>query len=112
MAHWHSALAYTEVKGVHQSSADFEPIIWARLIQTPKASISPEVARYLLSIAFSEDDNARMQELMDKSNEGVLTGGEDAELDGYVNIANVLSVMHSEARVALRIDFQGDARNS
>ena len=31
----------------------------------------------------------------------MLTPEETAELDGYVNIANVLSVMHSQARVAL-----------
>jgi hypothetical protein len=101
--------------GAHQSSVDFEPVIWARLMQTPKAPISPDAARYLLSIDFSEADNARMQELMDKSNEGALTSDETAELDGYVNITNVLSVMHSKARVALRgrdFDPQADTRNS
>ena len=65
-------------------------------------SISPEAAHYLLSIDFSEADRARMQELMGKSNEGALIPDERAELDGYVNIANVLSVMHSQARLALR----------
>jgi hypothetical protein len=74
--------------------------------------IAPEAAHYLhavrdrarplLSIDFSEADHARMQELMDKSNEGALIADEKAELDGYVNIANVLSVMHSRARAALR----------
>jgi len=88
--------------GVHQASVDFEPVIWARLIQAPKMPISPETAQYLLSLDFSEADHARMQELMDRSNEGALTHDEKAELDGYVNIANVLSVMHSQARVALR----------
>ena len=100
--------------GVHQASVNFEPAIWARLIQMPKEPISPEVARYLLSIEFSEGDHARMQELMDKSNEGTLTPDEDSELDSYVNIANVLSVMHSRARVALRsYGFEGprDIRN-
>ena len=55
-----------------------------------------------------------MQELMDKSNEGTLTADEDAELDGYVKIANVLSVVHSRARVALRnagFECTFDARN-
>ena len=64
---------------------------------------------------FSEADHARMQELMDKSNEGVLTPDETAELDGYVNIANVLSVMHSQARLALTkpaFETLRDARNS
>jgi hypothetical protein len=86
----------------YQASVDFEPVIWARLILAPRAPISAEAAQYLLSIDFSEADDARMQELMDKSNEGALTSDEKAELEGYVNIANVLSVMHSQARVALK----------
>jgi hypothetical protein len=86
----------------HSASLNFEPVIWARLIQTQKEPISPEAARYLLSLDFSEADHSRMQVLMDKSNEGTLTSDEDAEFDGYVNIANVLSVMHSRARIALR----------
>ena len=97
----------------HPASVSFEPVIWARLIETPKEPVSPEAARYLLSIDFGESDHSRMQELMDKSNEGALTSDEDAELGSYVNIANVLSVMHSQARVALRRStFEGsrDAR--
>jgi hypothetical protein len=42
------------------------------------------------------------RQLMDKSGDGALMPDEKAELDGYVNIANVLSVMHSQARAALR----------
>jgi hypothetical protein len=100
--------------GTNQASVNFEPAIWARLIQTPKEPISPEAARYLLSIDFSEADHLRMQELMDKSNEGQLSSDEEAEVDSYVNITNVLSVMHSRARVALRsagFDSPADARN-
>jgi hypothetical protein len=83
------------------ASLDFEPAIWARLIEAPKAPISLEAARYLISIGFGDADRARMEELMEKSNEGTLTPEEMAELEGYVNIANVLSVLHSRARVAL-----------
>ncbi len=54
-----------------------------------------------MSIGFGDADHARMKKLMEKSNEGTLTREEIAELDGYVNISNVLSVMHSRARVAL-----------
>jgi hypothetical protein len=101
--------------GAHQTSVNFEPAIWARLIQAPKEPISPDAARYLLSIDFDEADRVRMQELMEKSNEGGLESGEDAELDGYVNIANLLAVMHSRARLALRsagFECPPDARNS
>jgi len=79
-----------------------EPAIWARLIEMPQGAIAPDAARYFLSMKFSEADRARMQDLMDKSNEGTLSAEEAAELDGYVNVANVLTVMHSRARVALR----------
>ncbi len=88
--------------GVNHASVEFEPAIWARLIEAPKAPIAPEAALYLLSIDFTESDHARMRELMEKSNDGALIPDEKAELDGYVNVANVLSVMHSQARVALR----------
>jgi hypothetical protein len=101
--------------GVDKVSVDFEPAIWARLIQTPESEISPEAARYLISIDFGDADNARMQELMEKSNEGTLTAEECAELAGYVNIANVLSIMHSRARAALRgpsFESMRDAVNS
>ena len=52
---------------------------------------------------------------MDKSGDGALMPDEKAELNGYVNIANVLSVMHSQARVALRksgFEPLRDTRNS
>jgi len=109
------SLAYTETMGAHESTVDFEPVIWARLIQAPKAPISPDAARYLLSINFNEADSGRMQQLMDKSNEGAMTPDEAAELDGYVNIANLLSVMHSQARIVLKIrssEPQEDHNNS
>lgn len=65
-------LTYTEAVDAFQASVDFEPAIWARLMQAPKAPIAPDAARYLLSIDFSEHDHARMQELMAWSKEGAL----------------------------------------
>jgi hypothetical protein len=101
--------------GAHQASVSFEPAIWARLVEAPKEPVPPDAARYLLSIQFSEADHARMQELMDKSEEGALSADEESELDSYVNITNFLSVVHSRARVALRtacLPPTHDARNS
>ena len=75
----------------------------------------PDAAQYLLAIDFSKADHNRMQELMDKSNEGQLSSDEEAELDGYINIGNVLSVLHSRARVALRgagFDAASEPRHS
>jgi hypothetical protein len=97
--------------GAHQASLTFEPAIWARLIQMPKERISQDTARYLLSIQFGQADRARMEELADRSEAGALTADEEAELDSYLHVANLLTVMHSEARLALRAGAM-DARDS
>lgn len=89
--------------GAHQASLTFEPAIWARLIQMPKERISQDTARYLLSIRFGQVDRARMEELADRSEAGALTADEEAEFDSYLHVANLLTVMHSEARLALRV---------
>ena len=108
-------MTYTEAMGAQQASLNFHPVIWAQLMQAPKEPISPDAARYLLSIDFSEADHTRMQELMDKSNEGMLTSEDETEFDSYLDIANLLTLMHSQARVALRkagFEPPRDARDS
>ena len=41
-------------------SPDREAGIWARLMQSQGDELSPEVAEYLLSLAFGENDQERM----------------------------------------------------
>jgi hypothetical protein len=79
-----------------------EAHIWARLIQAQKEDPSQEVARYLLSIGFEERDRERMQQLGDRSELGTLTDEERAEFDGYLHVGNLLAVIQSKARAALR----------
>jgi hypothetical protein len=88
--------------GSHQAGANSESAIWSRLVEMRHEPISAETARYLLSFRLSEADHSRMQELMDKSNEGTLTREDEAEFDSYLNIADLLTVMHSQARLAMR----------
>lgn len=82
---------------------DLEPVIWARLLQAQQRDVSPEVARYLLSIEFGEADRQRMQDLADRAESGLLTPAEEAELDSYLHVGNLLAVMQSKARVVLGV---------
>jgi hypothetical protein len=84
--------------GSHQACANSESAIWARLLETPKAPISDDTTNFLLSIRLREADQIRSQELMDKSNEGDLTSEDEAEFDSYLDIADLLTVTHSQAR--------------
>ena len=87
---------------LNSANVSFEPVIWARLLEGRKDDIPPDAAKYLLSIEFGESDRVRMQELADRSEAGLLTEQEQAEFDSYLHIGNLLAVMQSKARIALR----------
>ena len=85
----------------HSANINIEPVIWARLMQAQHRDISPEAARYLLSIEFGESDRQRVEYLAGQSETGALTADEQAEFDGYLHVGNLLAVMQSKARVIL-----------
>jgi hypothetical protein len=78
-----------------------EAAIWARLIESQPNDLTPEAAKYLLGLGFTERDRSRMQELADRSEAGILTADEIREFDSYLHIGNLLAVMQSKARLVL-----------
>lgn len=83
-------------------SPNREAAIWARLMQAQRDALSPEVAEYLLSIEFGESDREQMRQLAERSESGALTDEEQIEFDSYLHVGNLLAVLQSKARVALR----------
>jgi hypothetical protein len=79
-----------------------EAIIWARVIEPENNGLSPHAARALLEFRFSERDEARLSELARKNKDGHVTEQERAELEGYVKVGDVLSLIHLKARNSLR----------
>jgi hypothetical protein len=78
-----------------------EAAILARVVQIGEDEMSRGAAEYLLSIRFGERDTARMNELSELARQGKLTGAEQAELDSYIHVGNLLAVMQSKGRRAL-----------
>jgi hypothetical protein len=78
-----------------------EAAILARLIQA-KDGMTREVAEYLLSIDFENRDIERMSFLAERAREGDLTAEETAELDSYLHVGSLLSIMQSKARRFLK----------
>lgn len=78
-----------------------EATIWSRLLRA-KESQSREVAEYLPSIDFEKSDLERMNFLAERSREGTLTPAEAAELDSYLHVGSLLSILQSKARRLLR----------
>ena len=79
-----------------------EAAIWARLMETHQDDLSPEAAEFLLAVNFGEHDRQRMLQLAERSEAGTLTAEEHAEFDGYLHVGNLLAVMKSRARLALK----------
>jgi hypothetical protein len=86
-----------------------EADIMSRLINVDEPSFSPEAARGILSLQFSEDDKRRMRELSEKARQGTLSGGEQTEAEGYARVGSLVGLLHSKARRALSKSDQATA---
>ncbi len=74
-----------------------EAAILGRLLKTG-AKMNREVAEFLLDIDFEAGDIERMNVLSERAREGSLTTEETAELDSYLHVGTLLSVLQSRAR--------------
>lgn len=72
-------------------------------MQAQSREISPDVARFLLSMRFAERDRERIDYLAERSQVGELSPEEEAEFDSYLHIGNLLTMMKSKARVILGV---------
>jgi hypothetical protein len=79
-----------------------EAAIWARVIEPEKNGLSAEAARSLLGLGFSEGEKARINDLAARNAEGLLSSLERQELEGYVKVGDVLSLLHLKARRSLQ----------
>jgi hypothetical protein len=79
-----------------------EAAIWARIIEPEKNGLSSTAARSLLELRFSEWDLAHMNELAQKNQDGLLNDAERQELESYVKVGDVLSLLHLKARRSLQ----------
>jgi hypothetical protein len=60
------------------------------------------LAERILEMNFPESDAARAEELSEKANEGSLSADEEAELEAFVNVGDLLAAWQSKARQSLR----------
>ncbi|MCE9531699.1 MAG: hypothetical protein K8T89_11340 [Planctomycetes bacterium] len=64
--------------------------------------VSQALARHLLELRFSEEDNARINDLAARNQEGSLSRSEQDELRNFANAGCLLGILHAKARRALR----------
>jgi hypothetical protein len=79
-----------------------EADVFNRFIDASNPTLTPDAAAGILQLGYSEQDHRRMAELAEKSNGGSLTPDERRELESYVFVGDVLSLLKSKARLSLR----------
>ena len=63
--------------------------------------MTTSVAKFLLKFTLPEADHRRVATLNERANEGLLSGDERLELEEYIRVDAILSIMKSKARLAL-----------
>jgi hypothetical protein len=76
--------------------------ILRRVVDRRHAQLSAEAARALLRLDFDSRDRKRMNQLAAKNRLGRLNPDEDAELNGFIHVGQVLGILKSKARTALK----------
>lgn len=69
-----------------------------RMLDPLSDCLDAEVARRIVALRIAPDIQARIDELADRCNEGLLTETERTEYDGYVEGAEIVSLIKLKAR--------------
>jgi len=80
-----------------------ELAIFARLIKADASDLSRDLARYILTLGFDDEDQKKMTDLAERNQDGSLSGEEKAELDHFVKAGHLLALEHSKAKIVLNV---------
>jgi hypothetical protein len=69
-----------------------------RVFDLPGRGMTSALAEGILALDFPDEDAARIRELNVRANEGQLDDDEEAELEAYINISDLLAYWQSKAR--------------
>ena len=84
------------------TSRAIEGQIWTRLIQPGNGTLAQAAAKAFLAFNFTAAEKARMHDLAERNGQGQLAPPEKEELEGYIQVANVLALLHAKARRSLK----------
>jgi hypothetical protein len=73
-----------------------------QLADLDAGDISAETARKFLKITFDPSHRQRVRHLSEKARKGTLLAAEQVELDEFIRVADLLAILHSKARQALK----------
>jgi hypothetical protein len=82
--------------------------ILEQLAELEPQSMSRQTAKKILELSFSRQQQKRAELLADRAQAGELSASEQAELDEYIRVADLLAILQSKARRSLA-DIDGSS---
>ena len=82
-------------------STALETEVFDEILDPVSRCLTPEVARMLVALRASPTTQARLDELADKCNEGLLSPDEQSKYAAYVRAIDFVSILQSKARKQL-----------
>jgi hypothetical protein len=76
--------------------------IFRRIVDDDETTLSTDAARALLRLKFGAQDRQRMNQLAEKNRLGRLTATEEQELESFMRAGQLLGILQSKARQALK----------
>lgn len=76
--------------------------ILERVLRPDRGGFSPELAKHVLEFDFPPSDHERYEVLSAKASEGALTEQERMELEEYLDVNDLLTVMKAKAQASLK----------
>ena len=75
--------------------------ILARAIDCHDNGLSPDAARFIISLKLAEGDEHRMNELAEKARQGQLTAAEENELEEFRRCGRLMEMLKLKSRKVL-----------
>jgi hypothetical protein len=99
---WYNGLMRGSAMRTESQVRASEAAILSRLLANGTNGMSPVVARHILALGFDDEDKTRMHELAVKNQEGKLSPEERRELENYVKVGDLLTILKAKVRSALK----------
>lgn len=73
-----------------------------KIISPGEEQFSQELAEYLIDLRFPPEDQKRLKELAERQRQGQLTEAEEAEMDSYIHVADLVEALKAKAHASLK----------
>jgi hypothetical protein len=89
-----------------QRTVESEASIFARFFDDENGEMPEEVARFILTLGFTDKDKTRMHDLAVRNQEDALSSDEREELIAFGRVGDLVAILKSKARRRLGIKLE------